>query len=404
MNGKQGWIGVRALLLAMLLLVPSVAKAQQPAKAPLVASGTLRARQVRVASQLGGRILQVRAQEGDPVRRGDLLVELDAQPLLLELAQAEAAVATARADLAAAKAGASLEEVAAAQAELAVAQAERDGALAAWQHAQAQLENPQELERQLIAARTAVALAAQNTEGARADLTAQQILRDHRKQGGSDLRVRAAEAALAAAEAEEGAAQAALAQLNAIRQEPLGLIAQERAAAGRYRVAEAGVTVAEAKLADLRAGPSPQAIAVVEATVRLAEARVRVMEAQLAEFALTSPLDGVVLERMLQPGEIAGPAATVLTLADLSTLTLDVYVPANRVGEVVVASEARVSVKIYPERVFVGRVLSISDEPEFTPRNVTTQEERLNTFYVVQIRVPNAEGLLKSGMPAEAVF
>ena len=58
----------------------------------------------------------------------------------------------------------------------------------------------------------------------------------------------------------------------------------------------------------------------------------------------------------------------------------------------------------FPGRVFDGHVVRIADEPEFTPRNVATAEERLNTFYAAEIELPNPDGLLKPGMPADAVF
>ena len=58
----------------------------------------------------------------------------------------------------------------------------------------------------------------------------------------------------------------------------------------------------------------------------------------------------------------------------------------------------------YPGRTFTGRVARISEEPEYTPRNVTTKEERVNTFYEVEVTLDNPEGLLKPGMPADATF
>jgi HlyD family secretion protein len=64
----------------------------------------------------------------------------------------------------------------------------------------------------------------------------------------------------------------------------------------------------------------------------------------------------------------------------------------------------QVTVDSFPGKTFEGQVHRIGDEPEFTPRNTATAEERLNTFYVVEIRVPNPAGLLKPGMPADAAF
>jgi len=93
--------------------------------------------EVRVASELGGRILEVRTEVGAQVQAGDVLVVLDETLFLLQLSPAEAAVATAQADLAVIQAGPRPEEIAAARAALALATAQRDGALSAWENAQA---------------------------------------------------------------------------------------------------------------------------------------------------------------------------------------------------------------------------------------------------------------------------
>jgi HlyD family secretion protein len=107
---------------------------------------------------------------------------------------------------------------------------------------------------------------------------------------------------------------------------------------------------------------------------------------------------------MLDVGELAGPAVTILTIADLSVVRLDVYVAENRIGRIRLDQPVAVTVDSFPARQFEGRVVRIEDEPEYTPRNVATKEERLNTFYAVEIRLPNPEGVLKPGMPADAQF
>jgi multidrug resistance efflux pump len=375
----------------------------------LTASGTIRTDQVRIASELGGRIVEVRARMGEPVQAGDVLVVLDATPLLTKLAEAQAAVVTAQADLAVVKAGPRGEEIAAAQAAVALAAAQRDGALAAWQNALEALENPQQLDAEISQARTQLELAAQNVELAAAQLAREQLLRDQRPAGSlerqiADLQVRAAEQALTAAQADERTAQTLLNWLWVIRHEPLGLIAQAHAAEGQYRLAEAGLAVAQARLDDLLAGPTVEEVTVAEAAVRLAQAQVDVLRAQQAKFTLSSPMDGVVLDQVLRTGEVAAPAATILTVADLSQVTLTVYVPESRIGQVRLGQTVQVTVDSFPDQIFEGLVTRIGDEPEFTPRNVATKEERQNTFYAVDVQLVNPEGLLKPGMPADATF
>ncbi|NBD35303.1 MAG: HlyD family efflux transporter periplasmic adaptor subunit [Chloroflexi bacterium] len=169
------------------------------------------------------------------------------------------------------------------------------------------------------------------------------------------------------------------------------------------------VAVAEAKLADLLDGPTAEEVAGAEAAVRVAEAKAAQHRVQVQKCTVRSPLHAekgtaVVIAQALHVGEIAAPAATILTLADLSDVTLDVYVPETRIGHVALGMEVEVRVDSFPDQTFAGRVVRIEDEPEFTPKNIATTEERRNTFYAVEVRLDNSARLLKPGMPADATF
>ena len=374
-----------------------------------VASGTIRAREIRIASELGGRIQQIAVDEGDVVSAGDVLVQLDTTPWELELLPAEAAIETAKAELVATMAGPRASEVEGAEAALALAKVKRDGAYEAWQRALDVLDDPQSLDSQIVEVQTQVRLAAQGVELAEAELQAAQLTRDQTREDtperrSADYQVVAAQEALEAARADETTAQRALNTLWAIRQEPLGLIAQAHVAEGEFRAAEAEVAVAEARLADIRDGPLPEDIAMDRTAVSKAQAEVDLLNLRIARSTLKSPVDGTVMVRVLDVGELAGPAVTICTVADLSEVRLDVYVALNRLGEVHLDQEVEVSVDSFPDRTFKGHVVRIDNEPEYTPRNVATKEERLNTFYAVEIRLWNPEGLLKPGMPADARF
>lgn len=409
MENKRRFCIVVAMIAALLVCGCRERVNSDVQESLLTASGTIRTDKVLVAAELGGRIVEVRAEVGDEVQAGDVLIVLDATPFLTKLAEAEAAVVAAQADLAVVEAGPRAEEIGAARAALALAEAQRDGDFAAWENALEAIEKPQQLDAQIVEARTKVALAEQSVELAEAELARERLLRDQKAEGSTerqaaDLQVRAAEEALAAAQADQQMAQTMLNWLWIIRSEPLAFIAQAHAAEGQYQVTEAGVAVAQARLHDLLAGPSTEEIDVAKANVRLAQAQAGVLRVQRAKFALTSPVDGVVLDQALCAGEVAAPATTILTVADLGEVTLIVYVPENQIGQVQWGQAVQVTVDSFPDQIFTGRVTRIGDEPEFTPRNVATQEERLNTFYAVEVRLPNAEGLLKPGMPADATF
>ena len=373
------------------------------------ASGTLHANEVRVASELGGRIERVYIEVGMPVHTGDPLVALDSTTLADSLAEAEARVSAAQADLVALFAEPQPQDLAVARAAVSVAMAERDGLQSALENRRQELENPQDLDAQIIEARTQLHLAEQAAILAEADLARETLLTQQKRQGTDERRITdyqraAAERALAAAQADQAAAQALLDWLTYIRNEPLEAITKLHTAETAVRVAEANVRVAETKLVDMQAGPTLEQIAIAQGQVRLAEAERDVLQAQMEKYLLRSPLDGIVLSRVLYRGELAAPTATILVIANLDPIALTVYVPANQVGQIDLGQRVEVRVDSYPERSFQGQVTRIGNQPEFTPRNVATQEERQNTFYAVEISLPNPERALKPGMPADTTF
>jgi len=116
---------------------------------------------------------------------------------------------------------------------------------------------------------------------------------------------------------------------------------------------------------------------------------------------ILSPIDGVVLYRSVELGEVAVPGAPMFTIADLSRLTLTVYVPEDRYGQMALGQTYPVTVDSFPEFYFKGTVSHIADQPEFTPRNVQTIDSRKNTVYAIRLDLEPTGGKLKPGMPAD---
>ena len=93
-----------------------------------------------------------------------------------------------------------------------------------------------------------------------------------------------------------------------------------------------------------------------------------------------------------------------MTIANLEEVKLTVYIPENRYGRIQLGQQVDVQVDSYPGQVYKGTVVYISSEAEFTPRNVQTKEERVNTVFAVKILIPNPDHDLKPGMPADATI
>ncbi len=207
-----------------------------------------------------------------------------------------------------------------------------------------------------------------------------------------------------AAAAEKEGRQAALEQLAARQQDPQNLQAQiDRAVAARAQ-AQAQVTAAQAQVDGLQAGATPQQIAALEARVAQARAALDSLLTQRSRMELTAPMDGMVVSLSVRPGEVATAGATLLLMADLTHVQLKVYLPQTEIGRVRVGQSAQVQVDTFPGQTFTGQVAYISQTAEFTPRNVATQEERVNLVFAIEITLDNPDGRLKPGMSADAVL
>jgi multidrug resistance efflux pump len=172
------------------------------------------------------------------------------------------------------------------------------------------------------------------------------------------------------------------------------------------QAAEALVRQVEAQLHQVEAGVQQAEAGVRQAREAVAQARLRVetLEIQRSKLVVTAPVDGVVLIRNVQPGEILSPAAPVLILSELDQLTITVYVPEDRYGVIGLGDTAQVKVDSFPGERFNAVVTRIADRAEYTPRNVQTEEERSSTVFAVKLEVGDHQGKLKPGMPADVDF
>ena len=396
------------LLVSLAFLLTSCASAQADVESALTASGFIEGEEVTVAPETGGRIAELLAERGDEVQAGDVLVRLDDAALQSQLGEAEAGLAAAHANLDRVLAGARSEEIAAARATLSEAETQLDGAEEAVLNTRDVISNPQSLNAEIDGARTQVQLAEQEVEMAEANLAETKLKHDLFVPRGGDvkrtweLQLQAAQAAQAQKQAQLEGARAYLSVLLATRDNPLASEAQLHKAEMEAQLAEAQVAQAQARLDELEAGPTDEEVEIAEAQVRQAEAVVRLVEARIDHLTLTAPMSGTVSSRSAQKGETATAGAPLLTITNLDEMTLVIYIPENRIGQVQVRQEVEVKVDSFPERVFLGQVSSIAGEAEFTPRNVQTKEERVNLVFAVDVSIPNSDHALKPGMPADA--
>ncbi len=343
---------MRKQLLSGLMLVIVLAtvialrvRAQNAYKhAPSGGSSTLEGTEAVVATKQGGRLVGVLAREGDAVKAGQVLARLDCddQEATLALAKARARQAVAQVELAESGVGGARETAMAAAAQVHVASA-RAGSL---------------------------------------DVQRQKATRDRERAN-----------TLAAA----GAAPSV--DLDRAETAEKGLAAETQAAQATIDAARSA-----AKAQASTVGTAGAQVAVARAALDASNADVRRLELAVAECVLKAPRDGVVVDRLHEPGAVIGPGTRVLTLIDISTIKATFFLPNAELSRAKLGARAEVRVDAYPSRVFVGTVRHVGSEAEFTPRNVQTREDRDRLVYAVEVALENPDGDLRSGMPGEVVL
>ena len=159
---------------------------------------------------------------------------------------------------------------------------------------------------------------------------------------------------------------------------------------------------AKQALARAKAGSRDQEIEAARATRDATEARIAQLRQQIADATIVSSTDGLVTERLAEPGELLAAGAPILVITDLARPWLTVYVAEPDLGKIKLGAPAEVVTDGGEKR--QGKVSFIASTAEFTPRNVQTRDERVKLVYRVKIGLENADGLFKPGMPAEARF
>ena len=225
----------------------------------------------------------------------------------------------------------------------------------------------------------------------------------------ADIRVQRARAqALQAQREGERAARLVGRELIAVQEAERARLAAE-VADHAVREAEAALETSDRRLGLARLGTQQLETMRAERDAlarqrRQAQAQVAEQRSNVADFAIRSPIAARVLTRTVERGERVGDGTPLFTLVDLDRLYVKVYVPEPSIGKVALGQEARVYVDAYPGRPFAARVSRVSQEAEFTPKNVETREERVKLVFAVEVALAeNPEGVLKPGMPADAI-
>jgi HlyD family secretion protein len=414
---NKTWKNLRLALLPMMILaLPGgwLALRAQPVAAgtpSLTASGTIEASEVQVAPEISGRIAEVLVAEGDHVTAGAALLKFEDQGLQSQRLQAasagQAAIDAAQTSLdSAQQALKALNDdapVVTAQTQLALAQARK--ALDDAQRRRSYLAKGNRASRETLDGTQAqLVLANKAVDKAQAAVNKVSNLAKN------DPVRAAAEAALLEARQQRDAIQSTL---NWYKGAPTSI--DQAILDAEVEVAQANVTKAELDYQQVRNGPDPLALKLAQDQVAAAESQVAAARAsmdaslksidlQLARLEVLAPMDGVVLTRSVDAGEVAQAGLPVLTIGRLDQLKVTVYIPENRYGQIHLGDHASLAIDSFPGQSFDAVVTRIANQAEYTPSNVQTKEERQTTVYAVELTISDTAGKLIPGMPTDVTF
>ncbi|WP_029074506.1 HlyD family secretion protein [Kaistia adipata] len=127
-----------------------------------------------------------------------------------------------------------------------------------------------------------------------------------------------------------------------------------------------------------------------ESSIKAAEADVSRLNAIIEDMVLVAPRRGRVQYELARAGEVVGAGTRVLTLLDLSDISMSIYLPAKDVAGIAIGDEARIILDPIPDYVIPATVTFVSGEAQFTPKTVETKDERDKLMFRVKLQIPRA--------------
>lgn len=364
-------------------------KANRGTENKIIISGNIELTEVNISFKTAGRLVERTVDEGDMVKKGQVIARLDRDQLLAQKAREEAGLQSAISQLAQAETSLAWQKK---NLEAEIQQREAD-----LSSAQARLRElktgsrPQEIQE----AKAVVASAEAEFARAKRDWERAETLYKN-----DDISTAQYDQYRSRWEASQAALEQAKERQELVIAGPR--IEQIDSAAAQVQRAEAALMMSKNNVLEIRR--REQEIAVRKAEIERAKANLALIETQLADTVAVSPIDGVVLVKSADVGEVLAAGTSVVTIGDIERPWLRGYINEPDYGRVKLGMEVAVTTDSYPGKVYKGRLSFISSQAEFTPKQIQTHEERVKLVYRIKIDLENPRHELKSNMPADAVI
>ena len=350
-------------------------------------SGNIELTEVEIAFKSAGRLVFLAVNEGDFVKKGTLIAKLDQEELSERRNSAQAAFSSteSRLEQNATSIQFQSEQV---EGQLARARAELQQAEAVLRELEAG-SRKQEIE----AARAVMTRAETDLVRAESDWNRAQTL--YRQE---DISTAQYDDFRARFESSKALLQQSRQQFDLVKEGPR----KEDIEAAQAQVQRARANLRLAGASRFELSRLRQEKAARESDVRQARAQLGIYETQLKDSEVLAPMDGIVLVKAAESGEVLAAGTTVVTLGNLAKPWLRGYINEKDLGRVKLGTEVQVTTDSFPEKTYTGKITFIASEAEFTPKQIQTQEERVKLVYRIKIEIDNPNGELKSNMPADA--
>lgn len=175
-------------------------------------------------------------------------------------------------------------------------------------------------------------------------------------------------------------------------------------AVSKFNLTDAQLNSARENLKKLNDYARPQDIQQAEANYNRQMGAVHLLEKQIRDSYVQSPISGTIVKKFFEAGETVTMLSSLFQVSDLNKVNLIIYISEEELGKVKLGQNASVSTDTYPDKSYTGKVVFISPEAEFTPKNIQTKDERTKLVFAVKIEIPNKDSELKPGMPADAAI
>ena len=350
-------------------------------------SGNLELTRVDLAFKVPGRLIELNVREGDFVKKGTVIARLDSAQLDQQRSRDQASVAGARSSLQQLQTSIEFQhatidsDIALRKAELAQAQARLDDLLAGSR------------QQEITQAQASVSDAKAWSDVAKLEWDRAQTLyknQDISTQQFDQARTKVDSTAALLRQSEQ--------RLGLVMEGPR----KEEITAARAQVARAQAAQAAAEANRIELRRKEEELGARTADIQRNQAQVGITDAQISDTTLVAPVDGVVLVKASENGEVVAAGTTVVSLGDIEHPWLRAYVSERDLGRVQLGEKVDLSTDSFPGKKYEGKVSFIASEAEFTPKQIQTKEERAKLVYRIKVEVDNAKHELKNNMPVDA--